>query len=143
MPAYALTFMIFMLASVGLPGTGGFVGEFLVLVGVFQVSTSAALLAASGMILGAAYMLYLYRRVIFGTLVKADLKTILDMNRREVLVFAPLVVLVFWMGIYPVSFLEIFSASVANLIADHESALAASGAASSGGGSLAALWPAR
>ncbi len=143
MPAYALTFMIFMLASVGLPGTGGFVGEFLVLVGVFKVSTSAALLAASGMILGAAYMLYLYRRVIFGSLAKADLKTILDMNRREVLVFAPLVVLVFWMGIYPVSFLEIFSASVANLIADHESALAASGAASSGSGSLAALWPAR
>ncbi|MHA1600620.1 MAG: NADH-quinone oxidoreductase subunit M [Alphaproteobacteria bacterium] len=142
MPAYALTFMIFMLASVGLPGTSGFVGEFLVLVGIFQVSTWAALLAASGMILGAAYMLYLYRRVIFGTLAKADLKSILDINRREVLVFAPLVVLVFWMGIYPASFLEIFSASVANLIADHERALAASGAASSGG-PLAALWPAR
>ncbi len=138
MPAYALTFMIFMLASVGLPGTSGFVGEFLVLVGVFQVSTWAALLAASGMILGAAYMLYLYRRVIFGTLVKADLKAILDVNRREVLVFAPLVALVFWMGLYPVSFLEIFSASVTNLIADHERSLAASG-----GGSLAALWPAR
>jgi len=138
MPAYALTFMIFMLASVGLPGTSGFVGEFLVLVGIFQVSTWAALLAASGMILGAAYMLYLYRRVIFGTLVKADLKAILDVNRREVLVFAPLVALVFWMGLYPVSFLEIFSASVTNLIADHERSLAASG-----GGSLAALWPAR
>jgi len=138
MPAYALTFMIFMLASVGLPGTSGFVGEFLVLVGVFQVSTWAALLAASGMVLGAAYMLYLYRRVIFGTLVKADLKAILDVNRREVLVFAPLLALVFWMGIYPVSFLEVFSASVTNLVADHERSLAATG-----GGSLAALWPAR
>ncbi len=138
MPAYALTFMIFMLASVGLPGTSGFVGEFLVLVGAFQVNTWVALLAASGMVLGAAYMLYLYRRVIFGTLAKADLKGILDLNRREVLVFAPLVALVFWMGLYPVSFLEIFSASVSNLIADHERALAASG-----GGSLAALWPGR
>jgi len=138
MPGYALTFMIFMLASVGLPGTGGFVGEFLVLVGAFQVNTWAALLAASGMILGAAYMLYLYRRVIFGALTKVDLKSILDLNRREVLVFAPLVVLVFWMGIYPVPFLEIFSASVGNLIAEHERALAASG-----GDALAALWPAR
>jgi len=138
MPAYALTFMIFMLASVGLPGTSGFVGEFLVLVGAFRVSTWAALLAASGMVLGAAYMLYLYRRVIFGILAKADLKAILDINRREVLVFAPLVALVFWMGVYPLSFLEIFSASVANLIADHEQSLAASG-----GGSLVALWTVR
>jgi NADH-quinone oxidoreductase subunit M len=139
MPAYALSFMIFMLASVGLPGTGGFVGEFLVLVGAFQVSTWVALLAASGMILGAAYMLYLYRRVIFGVLSKTDLKSIMDLNPREVVVFAPLLVLVFWMGIYPMSFLDIFSASVANLIADHQSALAASG----GGNVWAALWPAQ
>lgn len=142
MPIYALTFMIFMLASVGLPGMSGFVGEFLVLVGAFQVNTWVALLAASAMILGAAYMLYMYRRIIFGALTKADLKAILDMNRREALIFAPLVILVFWMGIYPVSFLDIFSASVANLIADHERALAVSGAAS-GGSSLAALWPIR
>jgi NADH-quinone oxidoreductase subunit M len=138
MPAYALTFMIFMLASVGLPGTSGFVGEFLVLVGAFQVSTWAALLAASGMVLGAAYMLYLYRRVIFGTLTKDNLKSILDMNRREILVFAPLVVLVLWMGIYPASFLDIFSASVTKLVADHQMALAAPGS-----GTLAAVWPAR
>ena len=137
MPAYALTFMIFMLASVGLPGTSGFVGEFLILVGAFQVSTWAALLAATGMVLGAAYMLYLYRRVIFGTLTKDSLKSILDMNRREILVFAPLVVLVLWMGIYPASFLEIFSASVTKLVADHQLALAAPGS-----GTLAALWPA-
>jgi NADH-quinone oxidoreductase subunit M len=138
MPAYALTFMIFMLASVGLPGTSGFIGEFLVLVGAFRVSTWAALLAASGMILGAAYMLYLYRRVIFGALTKGDLKSILDLNRREALIFAPLVVLVLWMGIYPASFLDIFSASVTKLIADHQTALAAPGS-----GTLAALWPTR
>ncbi len=84
-----------------------------------------ALLAASGMILGAAYMLYLYRRVIFGTLTKDSLKSILDMNRREALVFAPLVLLVFWMGIYPMSFLDVFSVSVSNLIENYQGALAA------------------
>ncbi len=125
MPAYSLVFMIFMLASVGLPGTGGFVGELLILVGVFQVNTWVALLAASGMVLGAAYMLYLYRRVIFGVLTKDSLKSILDMNRREKLVFAPLVVLVFWMGIYPMSFLDVMSVSVSNLIENYQVALAA------------------
>src|SRR3546814_9664994 len=76
MPAYALIFMLFMLASVGLPGTSGFVGEFLVLIGAFQANTWVALLAASGMVLGAAYMLYLYRRVIFGRLTKEDLMAV-------------------------------------------------------------------
>ena len=125
MPAYSLVFMIFMLASVGLPGTGGFIGEILILVGIFQVNTWVALLAASGMVLGAAYMLYLYRRVIFGVLRKDSLKSILDMNRREALIFAPLIVLVFWMGIYPMSFLDIMSVSVANLIENYQGALAA------------------
>ncbi|MFQ5773216.1 MAG: NADH-quinone oxidoreductase subunit M [Kiloniellaceae bacterium] len=124
MPAYALAFMIFMLASVGLPGTSGFVGEFLVLVGAFQVSTWVALLAASGMVLGAAYMLYMYRRIIFGALTRADLKAILDLSPREILVFAPLIALVFWMGVYPMPFLDIISASVTNLIDDHQAALA-------------------
>ena len=124
MPAYALIFMIFMLASVGLPGTSGFVGEFLVLVGIFQVNTWAALLATGGMILGAAYMLYLYRRVIFGAMTKPDLKSILDLKPREVAVFAPLLVLVFWMGIYPMSFLEVMSASVRNIVENHHAALA-------------------
>ena len=123
MPAYSLVFMIFMIASVGLPGTSGFVGEFLVLVGVFQVNTWAALLATGGMILGAAYMLYLYRRVIFGTITKPDLKSILDLNPREVLVFAPLLALVFWMGIYPMSFLDVMSASVSNIVDSHQAAL--------------------
>ena len=123
MPVYALFFMIFMLASVGLPGTSGFVGEFLVLVGIFQVNTWAALLATGGMILGAAYMLYLYRRVIFGVMTKPDLKAILDLSPREVLVFAPLLALVFWMGIYPMSFLDVMSASVANIVDSHQAAL--------------------
>jgi len=123
MPAYALVFMIFMLASVGLPGTSGFVGEFLVLLGVFQVNSWVALFAATGLVLGAAYMLYLYRRVVFGKLTRDDLKTILDLNAREKLVFAPLVVLVFWMGVYPDSFLEPIQVSVANLIDKYELAL--------------------
>ncbi|MGH6947417.1 MAG: NADH-quinone oxidoreductase subunit M [Kiloniellales bacterium] len=125
MPQYALVFMIFMLASVGLPGTSGFIGEFLVIVGAFQVSTWVALLVASGMVLGAAYMLYLYRRVIFGVITKKDLQAILDLDWREKLVFAPLVVLALWMGIYPAPFLDIMSASVENLVANHKLALAA------------------
>jgi len=123
MPKYAFFFMVFMLASVGLPGTGGFVGEFLVLVGIFQVDTWVAALAATGVILGAAYMLWLYRRVIFGALVKDELKSILDLSRREVAVFAPLLVLTIWMGVYPSSFLNFLHASTANLIASHEQAL--------------------
>ncbi len=125
MPVYALYFMVFMLASVGLPGTGGFIGEFLVLVGLFQVDTWAALLAASGMVLGAAYMLFLYRRVVFGQLKREDLKAILDMNWREKLIFAPLIVLTLWMGVYPLPFLDIMSASVENLIHNYNAALAA------------------
>ena len=128
MPAYALVFMVFMLGSAGLPGTSGFVGEFLVIVGAFQVHTWTALLAASGMVLGAAYMLYLYRRVIFGVLTKPDLKSMLDLNAREVLVFAPLIVMVFWMGVYPVSFLDVMSVSVNNLIENYEASLAAAAA---------------
>ena len=116
MPAYSLMFMLFMLASVGLPGTSGFVGEFLVLVGIFQVSTWVAAFVATGVILGAAYMLYLYRRVIFGQLTKESLTKIADLSPREIAVFAPLVVLVFWLGIYPTPFLEIMHASVDNLI---------------------------
>ncbi|MBT3359492.1 MAG: NADH-quinone oxidoreductase subunit M [Rhodospirillales bacterium] len=125
MPTYSVIFMIFMLASVGLPGTSGFVGEFLVLVGIFQVNTWVAAFAATGVILGAVYMLYLYRRVIFGKLTKDSLLAITDMNRREIAVFAPLVLLVFVMGIYPIPFLEVMHASVDNLIADFEVARAA------------------
>jgi len=130
MPSYALVFMIFMLASVGLPGTSGFVGEFLVLIGTFQVNAWVALLAATGVILGAVYMLYLYRRVIFGQLTKESLQAILDLNGREIAVFAPLVVVVFVMGIYPQPFLDVMHVSVENLIERYQSALAAAQGAS-------------
>ncbi|MBC8339467.1 MAG: NADH-quinone oxidoreductase subunit M [Rhodospirillales bacterium] len=133
MPSYALIFMLFMLASVGLPGTAGFVGEFLVLVGVFQVNTWVAALAATGLVLGAAYMLYLYRRVIFGTLTKESLTAIKDMGLREKVVFAPLVILVLWMGIYPAPFLDVMHVSVENMITQIETALQAGQAVSVAG----------
>ncbi|MCG8356808.1 MAG: NADH-quinone oxidoreductase subunit M [Kiloniellales bacterium] len=142
MPVYALFFMIFMLASVGLPGTSGFVGEFLVIIGAFQVNTWVALLAASGMVLGAAYMLYLYRRVIFGVLTKADLRSIFDLSWREKVVFAPLIAVVFWMGIYPASFIDIMAPSIENLIDNYQASLAAAGDETLSW-SLASIWPDR
>jgi NADH-quinone oxidoreductase subunit M len=125
MPAYAVVFMLFTMASIGLPGTSGFVGEFLVLVGAFQVNFWLALLGSMGMILGAAYMLYLYRRVIFGTITRDDLRSILDLSPREVAVFAPLVLLTLWMGIYPGSFNAFFDASVHAMVEQHAAALSA------------------
>jgi len=116
MPAYSFVFMAFVLASVGLPGTSGFVGEFLILLGTFRVSTLECFLAATAMFLGAAYMLYLYRRVIFGTITRDDLRGMLDLSMREKAVFAPLLLLVLWMGIYPSSFLVPIRASVDNLV---------------------------
>ena len=99
-------------------------GEFLVLVGLFQVNTWVATLATTGIILGAAYMLFLYRRVIFGKLTKDDLKSIIDMNTREIAVFAPLIILTILMGVYPGPFLDIMAVSVANLVAQHRAAVA-------------------
>ena len=125
MPLYSLVFMIFMMASIGMPGTSGFVGEFLVLIGTFKVNSWVALLGATGVILGAAYMLYLYRRVIFGELIKDNLKDILDLNKRELIIFAPLVLLVIVMGVYPVIFLDVMHNSVEQLINRYNSALAA------------------
>ncbi len=125
MPKYALTFMFFTMASVGLPGTGNFIGEILVLIGLFKVSILTAVLAATGLILGAAYMLWLYRKVVFGELVKQDLKAMLDMSRREIIIFAPLVFFTLWMGIYPSTFLDFMHVSVENLITNHQAALAA------------------
>ena len=124
MPKYALIFMIFMMASIGLPGTSGFVGEFLILIGAFKANTWVAALAATGLIFSAAYMLYLYRRVIFGLLVKENLKSIVDLNKRELLIFSPLVLVVLFMGIYPIIFLDVMQASVENLIDRYQSALA-------------------
>jgi NADH-quinone oxidoreductase subunit M len=116
MPKYAAVFMIFMLASVGLPGTSGFVGEFLSLVGAFQVNTWVTFFATTGMILGAAYMLFLYRRIVFGTITRDDVRAMLDLNWREVVVFAPMIAIVLWMGVYPTSFLRPIQPSVANLV---------------------------
>jgi NADH-quinone oxidoreductase subunit M len=125
MPKYALVFMLFTMAANGLPGTSGFIGEFLVIVGALQVNFWLAVLGGLGMILGAAYMLYLYRRVIFGRLTKAELRGILDLSPREVAVFAPLVVLTLWMGVYPSSFTGFFDAAVAQMVQHHAQAMAA------------------
>ncbi|MBT3533132.1 MAG: NADH-quinone oxidoreductase subunit M, partial [Rhodospirillaceae bacterium] len=125
MPVYAFTFMIFMLASVGLPGTAGFVGEILILVGVYQVNTWVAALAAFGVILGAAYMLWLYRRTVFGQLEKDDLKQIMDMDSREIAFFAPLIVLAIVMGVYPGPFLDVMHVSVDHLIQQYQTAMQA------------------
>jgi NADH-quinone oxidoreductase subunit M len=123
MPVYALLFMLFTLASIGLPGTSGFVGEFLVLVGAFEVNFWLALLGSLGMILGAAYMLFLYRRIIFGRITRDDLRGILDMSPREIAVFAPLVVLTLWMGIHPSSFSNFWDATVGAMVEHHQAAL--------------------
>ena len=123
MPRYAIIFMVFMMASIGLPGTSGFVGEFLILIGVFKVNSWVAMFAATGLILGAGYMLYLYRRVVFGILDKDNLKKILDINSREFLIFIPLLLIVFVMGIYPSLFLDAIHASVDNLVDRYELAL--------------------
>jgi NADH-quinone oxidoreductase subunit M len=123
MPRYAFVFMFFTLASIGLPGLSGFVGEFLVLLGTFKVNTWVAFLAATGMILGAAYALWLYRKIMFGELTKESLKAILDMNRREVVVFLPLVLLALWMGVYPSSFLDPMAPSVDKLVGDYQAAI--------------------
>jgi NADH-quinone oxidoreductase subunit M len=125
MPGYAFTFMVFTMASVGLPGTSGFVGEFLVIIGSLQVNFWLALLGGMGMILGAAYMLYLYRQVIFGRITHADLRSILDLSPREWAVFAPLIVLTLWMGVYPSSFTSYFDATVGAMVQHHTAALAA------------------
>jgi NADH-quinone oxidoreductase subunit M len=124
MPKYAVIFMIFMMASIGLPGTSGFIGEFLILIGAFKVNTWVAAFATSGLILGAAYMLYLYRRIIFGVLTKENLKTISDVNAREIAIFTPLLLTVIIMGIYPSLFLDVMHVSVENLVERYQSALA-------------------
>ncbi|MCF8532150.1 MAG: NADH-quinone oxidoreductase subunit M [Reyranella sp.] len=123
MPRYAFTFLFFTLASVGLPGLSGFVGEFLVLIGTFKANTWVAFLATTGIILGAAYALWLYRKIIFGELTKDSLKGILDMNRREIAIFLPLVLITLWMGVYPSSFLDPMAPSVDKLIGDYQAAL--------------------
>jgi NADH-quinone oxidoreductase subunit M len=140
MPVYAAVFMLFTLASVGLPATSGFIGEFLVMTGLFMVNTWVAALTCTGIILGAAYMLWLYRRIIFGELVKAELKNILDMDLREKAVFAPLVLLVLWMGIYPASFTSVMEASVDKLVQDYQADIKAAGRVPGGENTLLSGW---
>ncbi|MEL6563965.1 MAG: NADH-quinone oxidoreductase subunit M [Pseudomonadota bacterium] len=129
MPAYALIFMLFTMANVGLPGTSGFVGEFLTLMAVFQVNTWVALVATSGVIFSAAYALWLYRRVVMGDLIKESLKSITDMTRRERAIFAPLVVMTILLGVYPALILDVIGPSVAALVDQYDTALAAAEAA--------------
>jgi NADH-quinone oxidoreductase subunit M len=117
MPKYALLFMVFTMASVGLPGTSNFVGELLSLVGIYQASSWVALICTTGIILGAAYMLYLYRRVVYGPLDKPDVAAMPDLSVREVLLLAPIALAVLWMGVYPESFLAPMRADVASLTA--------------------------
>lgn len=123
MPKYAVVFMFFILASIGLPGTSAFVGEFLVLLGTYQVNTWAAALATSGMVLGAAYALWLYRRVIFGKLVQDNLKSIKDLYWRESLAFAPLIITVLILGVYPMPLLQISEAAITNIVDQYNLAL--------------------
>lgn len=123
MPAYALIFMFFTMANVGLPGTSGFVGEFLTLMGIFQVNTWVALFATSGVILSAAYALWLYRRVVMGDLIKESLKSITDMGTRERVIFAPLVVMTLLLGIYPALALDVIAPAVENLVSNYNAAL--------------------
>ena len=124
MPAYALIFMFFTMANVGLPGTSGFIGEFLTLLGIFQANTWVALVATSGVIFSAAYALWLYRRVMLGELIKESLKSITDMSGRERAIMAPLVAMTLLLGVYPSLVTDIIGPSVEALIATYDTALA-------------------
>jgi NADH-quinone oxidoreductase subunit M len=115
MKYYALFFMLFTMASVGLPGTSGFVGEFLSLAGIYQANSWVAAISATGIILGAAYMLYLYRRVAFGDQKNADAAAMPDLNLREWLMLGPIAAAVLWMGVYPESFLAPMRKDIAAL----------------------------
>jgi NADH-quinone oxidoreductase subunit M len=123
MPMYAAVFMVFTLANVGLPGTSGFIGEFLTLIGTFKVNTWVTTLATTGVILSAAYALWLYRKVIFGALEKTSLAAITDLGGREMFIFAPLIALTILLGIYPKPVLDISATSVAALLDSYNHAI--------------------
>jgi NADH-quinone oxidoreductase subunit M len=116
MPKYAVVFLIFTMANVGLPGTSGFVGEFLTLLGIFRVNTWVALFATTGVVLSAAYALWLYRRVVYGALTKDSLKGMLDLSTREKAIIYPLVLLVIFFGVYPAALLDATASSVSALV---------------------------
>jgi NADH-quinone oxidoreductase subunit M len=127
MPLYAFVFLVFTLANVGLPGTSGFIGEFLTLIGTFHVNTWVTFFAATGMILSAGYALWLYRRIVLGALEKASLKSILDLSGREIAILAPLVVLAIFFGFYPTPVMNVTSAAVDHLVSNYQAALSAAG----------------
>jgi len=123
MPIYAAVFLFFTMANVGLPGTSGFVGEFLTFMAVYQANTWVAVAAASGVILSAGYALWLYRRVVFGQLIKESLKHIKDMDAREKLMIAPLLVMTLLLGVYPSLVTDIIGPSVDNLLTHYNAAV--------------------
>jgi NADH-quinone oxidoreductase subunit M len=131
MPAYALVFMVFTMANVGLPGTSGFVGEFLTMLGAFEANTWVAFFAATGVILSAGYALWLFRRVVFGELAKPSLKHILDLDRRELVTLMPLLFLTILFGVYPAPILHMGSPAIDGLVAQVQAAIAAGGALAS------------
>ncbi len=133
MPQYAVIFMFFTMASVGLPGTSGFVGQFLTLVGAFKANTWVALFATAGLILSASYALWLYRRVVFGDLIKESLKSITNMNAREKAIFAPLVFMTLLLGVYPALVLDLIGPSVAALLENYHTAMPIADSARFGG----------
>ena len=116
MPKYALLFMIFILAAIGLPGTSGFVGEFLILMGAFKKSFLVATIASFGIVLGAAYMLWLYKRVVFGQVINKDLLKMLDLNKSEIFILASLAIPTLFFGFYPEPLLNTIDVSITNLI---------------------------
>jgi NADH-quinone oxidoreductase subunit M len=124
MPWYAFTFMVFTMANVGLPGTSGFVGEFLTLMGAFRVNTWVAVFATTGIILSAGYALWLYRRVVFGAIEKESLRGILDMSAREKAILVPLIALTILFGVYPAPIMDVTAASVDQLITQYQAAIA-------------------
>jgi NADH-quinone oxidoreductase subunit M len=134
MPIYAVIFLVFTLANTGLPGTSGFVGEFLSLIGTFRVNTWVTFFATTGVILSAAYALWLYRRIIYGALEKPGLQAILDVSPREIAILAPLVVLAILFGFYPAPVMDVTHAAVDQLVSNYQAAL-------SGAGKLAAAVP--
>ena len=123
LPKYSFLFIVFALAALGLPGTSGFLGEFLVLTGAFQKSYLAAMLATFGVVLGAAYMLWLTKRVIFGTINNVEIKNLSDVNKSEIIMLATLAFFVIFFGFYPLPLMETFSVSVNSLIDNYQIAL--------------------
>jgi NADH-quinone oxidoreductase subunit M len=142
MPLYAVAFLILTMANVGLPGTSGFIGEFLTILGTFKVNTWVAAIAATGVILAAGYALLLYRRIVFGPLEKDTLKSIMDLNRREIITLGPLVAATIFFGVYPAPIMNVTAVSVENLISNYNAAIEAHGVAGAAGlpGEVASLF---